>query len=340
LSQLNTGAPVLREEWLTLAIEYLRREVAAKQYTIPYVRVSVGFPLGVRGPKVALKPGVTAHTNPSQCFEPGQTEDGVAQIFISPLIDDSKQVVTHLAHELAHVTANDPSHIANGPYDQTRKQWGLIGRATAPFFPKGGFLDGVFANILVALGPYEDIHAKVVISPTGGKKQATFMKKVFCRCCGDLERRTQTHITFLKQAIAMGAPSCRLCFIGHPNCTGLCKQQPPPPQPGQSSPPPPQDEFDLTPQPPQPSGGGGSGEGEGDESEGEGGDDAEDEGEEGGGNQDKGTGGQGAGSGSGVGEDAPPAQVVMAKGGNPRATVHRKDLCPFGSGCPQCEGDY
>lgn len=332
-----------------MAAEYIRREVKPLGYTIPYVRLSVGFPLGLRGPKAPLQQGQQQKSIASQCFEPGSTEDGIAQIFINPLYDNSEAVLTHLTHELAHVTSQDPSHVIAGPYDQLRKKWGLVGRATAPV--KNQWLDGVFQNVLVAIGPYEDVHAKVIVSPTGGKKQATFMKRVFCRCCGDLERRTKTHIEKLKEAIALGAPSCRKCFVGHPDCTGLCKQPPPPPSGGNQPPPPPQEDFDATPQPPPPASspngsgeqgeqGDGSDEDSGGDEEGEDGDGDDGDGDDESDSSSKQP-GQGIGGGAGTATQAPAAKVVMSKaGGTWNAVVHRKDLCPFGSGCPQCEGDY
>lgn len=374
-----SSTPVLREEWLTYAYDYIKREFQSR-YSIalpPFIRMSVGFPMGVRGPR-PLRPGQQPSQNVSksaQCWPAGATEDGIAQIFISPLISDSNQVLTHMVHEVAHAASKDPAHSRGGVFAQAARAYGLIGSLADP--KPSTELEAIFEGVLVAIGPYEDVHAKVIIQPDSGRKpQTTFMKKVFCRCCGDLSRRTKTHIDKLKEAIAMGAPSCQKCFVGHPDCTGLCKKQlpPPPPPPPGMPPPPPPDDLDITPdqnQPPPPSGsggnGGGSGEsGEGDEGEGEpegdgeGSDDGEGEGEgesggdgDGGdsdgddsggdgGEQESGKGGTGSGGGSGqlAGIAGAAPYVPKPSIGVFQPKVHRKDLCPFGSGCPQCEGDY
>lgn len=82
-----------REAWLQDGIKKLGRELFAKHdIELPEVRVSVGWP-GGRGPKKNVI---------GQCFATKSAGDKVAQIFISPVIENANDVLICLAHELIH----------------------------------------------------------------------------------------------------------------------------------------------------------------------------------------------------------------------------------------------
>ena len=82
-----------REAWLQDGVKKLGRELFAKHdIELPEVRVSVGWP-GGRGPKKNVI---------GQCFATKSAGDKVAQIFISPVIENADDVLICLAHELVH----------------------------------------------------------------------------------------------------------------------------------------------------------------------------------------------------------------------------------------------
>lgn len=82
-----------REQWLEAAVKEISKSIfAPKNIEVPAVRVSVGWP-GGRG----KKQGVVG-----QCFASFSSTDKVAQIFVSPAVDKTLNVLATLTHELVH----------------------------------------------------------------------------------------------------------------------------------------------------------------------------------------------------------------------------------------------
>ena len=82
-----------REQWLEAAVKEISKSIfAPKNIEVPAVRVSVGWP-GGRG----KKQGVVG-----QCFASFSATDNVAQIFVSPAVDKTLNVLATLTHELVH----------------------------------------------------------------------------------------------------------------------------------------------------------------------------------------------------------------------------------------------
>ena len=82
-----------REQWLEAAVKEISKSIfAPKNIEVPAVRVSVGWP-GGRG----KKQGVVG-----QCFASFSATDKVAQIFVSPAVDKTLNVLATLTHELVH----------------------------------------------------------------------------------------------------------------------------------------------------------------------------------------------------------------------------------------------
>ena len=91
-----------RESWLMDAIEKHCVPHFKKwgNYDLPKVRVSVGQPFG-RGGKKAI----------GEHWHPDASEDRVGQIFISPRINDTSEVLATLVHELVHAAiGNEHGH--------------------------------------------------------------------------------------------------------------------------------------------------------------------------------------------------------------------------------------
>lgn len=94
-----------REQWLEAAVKAVAKQIfAPASVEVPDVRVSVGWP-GGRGPKKNVI---------GQCFAATTTTDKVAQIFVSPIIDDAYTTVETIAHELIHAIAVDEEGVSAG----------------------------------------------------------------------------------------------------------------------------------------------------------------------------------------------------------------------------------
>ncbi|WP_336628483.1 MULTISPECIES: hypothetical protein [unclassified Microbacterium] len=177
-----------REEWLIAAVEALRPYFAEQGADLPAVRVSVGF-AGGRGNKNATI---------GQAWAKEAAADGVAQVFISPVLSDAVEVLAVLVHELIHVwDENKSGH--RGAFAKLAKAMGLEGKMTATV--AGDALRDKLALIVLELGDYP--HAALSPSLSGVKKQGTRMLKVECsEGSGYMVRMTK------KWLDEYGAPTC------------------------------------------------------------------------------------------------------------------------------------
>jgi hypothetical protein len=157
----------LREQWLNNAVTSVRGIFHANGYPLPdYIRVSCGFPL-TRARSLYRNVGVH--------FPPSVSDDGTHQIFISPVVDDSVEVLGILMHELSHAVTGS-AH--NYSFKQcVRKVW-LEGNPTAT--KVGAEFRSNFAPILESLGVYP--HAKLNLE-NNSKPQGTRMLKAVCNNC-------------------------------------------------------------------------------------------------------------------------------------------------------------
>lgn len=179
-----------REEWLHDATELLTEHRFARQgYSVPNVRISTGFPAGTR------KSGEGAAIG--QCWHTGAAEDGLCQIFITPLMKHTALVVATLAHELVHAVVGGAAK--HGPvFKRCATAIGLTGKMTATV-PTTEFVDWVARELVPVIGDYP--HAKLTPG-MGLKKQSTRMIKCQCEACGFVARTTRKWID------TVGAPLC------------------------------------------------------------------------------------------------------------------------------------
>jgi hypothetical protein len=92
VKHLIGAASFKRALWLEAVVEALRAKFAAVNYTIPAaVRTSIGWPR--RG---------SSCTTIGECWPVTASSDGHSEIFISPKLTDSTEIVGTLAHELTH----------------------------------------------------------------------------------------------------------------------------------------------------------------------------------------------------------------------------------------------
>jgi hypothetical protein len=165
-----------REEWLEQAIERLRPTFTAADVPLPErVRVSIGWP-GGRAPKRAI----------GQCWSPEAATDGLAQVFVSPVIDDPSRALDVLVHELCHA-ADRCQHGHRAPFPRYARSVGLVGPWTETTAGPG--LAALLAGIVEDLGPFP--HAALRDArTTEPKKQGTRMLKCACPACGYTVRTT------------------------------------------------------------------------------------------------------------------------------------------------------
>src|SRR6266487_3455658 len=140
----------LREWWLFEAAKFLLEMMeAAGEATAP-VRVSCGWPS--RGGM-----GKGKHVI-GQCFAQEVCADGVSQIFISPRISESIEVLGTLLHELIHA-ADRCKHGHKKQFSQPARRLGLVGPPTAT--EVGPELRQVLQTFIDHMGPYP--HAPIVV---------------------------------------------------------------------------------------------------------------------------------------------------------------------------------
>ena len=162
---------VTRETWLEQATQLLNDDVfAGAGLNVPNdVRVSCGFPLGVRAGSKHMAIGV--------CHPRSHSTGGVNEIFINPNQDDSLRVLDVLAHELIHAI-DDCADGHGAKFRSMALGIGLTGKMTATVATPE--LEEKLKAIQVKLGEYP--HSEVMMHK---KKQSARMLKHVCELdCG------------------------------------------------------------------------------------------------------------------------------------------------------------
>ena len=180
-----------RELWLERAVKKLIPLVlkANADADIPAMRVSVGWPGGKTGLRAS-----------GQCWAPEAASDGVAQIFISPVLDDEIRVLSTLLHEMVHaIDRNKSGH--TGAFRKLAVAVGLEGRMTAT--TPNDELVAFLKVVAESLGAYS--HAKLTPSMGKGPSRNTSMQKAYCPTTGYTVRVAN------KWLAMYGAPTCPCC---------------------------------------------------------------------------------------------------------------------------------
>lgn len=170
-----------REEWLQAAVDELRPEFG--NLSLPaLIRTACGFTSAGRRGRVI-----------GECWSSKASADSATEILISPTLDDGREVLAVLIHELIH---------AHGIMGHGKKflsvahRMDLDGPAKSTV-PGAGF-DARYAPILSYLGAYP--HAKLMLG-SQKPKQGTRMLKASCPSCGYTIRLTQKWAD-------LGLPTC------------------------------------------------------------------------------------------------------------------------------------
>jgi hypothetical protein len=187
----------LREQWLNNAVTSVRGIFHANGYPLPdHIRVSCGFP---------SKRARSLYRNVGEHFSPDASEDATHQIFISPVLDDSVEVLGVLVHELSHAVTG--AEHGSSFKQCVRKVW-LEGNPSAT--KVGVNFRTNFAPILDSLGIYP--HAKLNVEGSY-KPQGTRMLKAVCGTCvenaPDGTVKSQYTIRVTKTWADKGLPTCQ-----------------------------------------------------------------------------------------------------------------------------------
>lgn len=186
-----------REEWLEAAAVATHPLFEEAGYKVPAVRVSCGWPSS-RG---------TSSRNQAvgECWDKSASTDKVAQIFISPILDNpmgGDGVLSTLVHEIVHaVVGNDAGHKA--PFIKCGKAVGLEGKPTEMEAGKELLLK--LEPIYKGLGDYP--HGRIKPADAKTPKQTTRLLKCQCPKCEYTARVTQK---WLDEA---GGPICPTCTV-------------------------------------------------------------------------------------------------------------------------------
>jgi hypothetical protein len=149
------------------------------------LHVSIGFP-STR----ALRRRI------GECWPPEASRDGIAHLFVSPLLGDDLPVLATLVHELVHAAVGTRAR-HGAPFRRLAVALGLTGRMTATV--AGPTLEAQLRDLAASLGPFP--HAGLVASAAGRPKQSTRLLKLSCPTCGYT-------IPATARWVAVGLPVC------------------------------------------------------------------------------------------------------------------------------------
>ncbi len=196
----STPAPVVnakyptRENWLNAAVEAMRPFFLGKNYKIPAIRVSCGWP--------SRKALSAAGRALGQAWAPEASADGIGEIFVSPYLSAAVGecgVLSVLVHEVVHQVVGI-EHGHKKPFGECARAVGLQGKLTCT--TAGPDLLVLIGRWSEALGGYP--HASLDSCKGPVKKQTTRMKKCECADCGYTVRLAQKWLD-------IAVPECPVC---------------------------------------------------------------------------------------------------------------------------------
>lgn len=178
-----------REQWLNAAVKIMTPHFKQKDYKVPPVRVSCGWPS-----KAALS---RTKRRIGECWATEASADGFSEIFISPYLDNTDEILGTLVHEVCHaVVGVAEGH--NKVFGKCARAVGLEGKLTST--SSGEELLEIQKGWMKELGKYP--HARLDLTKSPTKKQGTRMIKCECMECGYVARTSQ------KWLDEVGPPHC------------------------------------------------------------------------------------------------------------------------------------
>ena len=178
-----------REEYLSASVEELRPDFVRVGAELPAkIRVSCGWPS--KGALAIKKQRV------GECWSATCSGDETFELFISPALKDSIEVLATLVHEACHAAVGvEAKH--GSAFKKVAKAMGLEGKMTAT--TSGEVLKVRLKELVTKLGEFPHAELKSSNSP---KKQTTRLLKVKCIECECVVRITR------KWLDDVGAPTC------------------------------------------------------------------------------------------------------------------------------------
>jgi len=195
----NTNNTLDREAWLTEASHLIYDDIIAPFAPRPIdrpFRVSVGFPAGSRGGKTI-----------ASCWASAASADGTNEIFVTPALDNSRDILAAVVHELIHYS-DDCISGHRGHFARVARAVGLDGKLTATY--PNDALAAQLDSYIALLG--EIPHAALDAGKSGKGKQTTRMIKVECDACDFVFRATRKNIELMPDNAC-----CPACAIGSLN---------------------------------------------------------------------------------------------------------------------------
>lgn len=164
----------LREQWLEQASAFLIEHMVSCGLSAVQIRVSCGWPSsgGMGTTKVVI----------GQCFPPTLCQDGIPQIYISPRLSDSVEVLATLLHELVHASVGCQfGH--RKQFSQAARKVGLDGPPTATVASET--LRPALQDFVAQVGPYP--HAAII--PKAKEKKGSRLRLYECACSPPIKVR-------------------------------------------------------------------------------------------------------------------------------------------------------
>ena len=173
-----------REAWLLAAVDLLRPIFLAKNHVIPtHVMVSCGF----------ASSGTRSH-HIGQCWPRHSSSNEQNQIFISPALHDSVEVLDTLVHELVHAV-DDCSHKHGKEFKKMALSLGLKGPMRSA--SAGPELKERLGQLVQRLGPYPHGRLLVIHERTVNRARA----RAKCPECG-------FEVPMYRKFLSYGPPIC------------------------------------------------------------------------------------------------------------------------------------
>ena len=198
---MKTNTKTLRENWLSNLAAAMAPVIEDRAgITLPPYRVTCGFPSsgGMIGKKSRTR---------GQCWSASSSDDGHAEIFISPVENDTNDIAAILAHEMIHAALPEAGH--KRPFQIAAGKIGHVKPFTSSS-PTPEFLAWAVPMIMKA-GAYPHAKLNAIHSVGAKKKQGTRLLKAECledfdggEKCGYTVRVTN------KWLEGVGAPHCPL----------------------------------------------------------------------------------------------------------------------------------
>lgn len=186
---MNLNTHATRESWLTAAYVGLQPLFTSLDHPIKSpVRIAMGFPssgaLSMKRPRIG------------ECWSVETSTSGHVEIMVSPLIDDTLEIIATVAHELGHAVLG-PKVGHKKPFANLMVALGLEGKAAST--RPGALFKQRVEPLLEQLGPFP--HARL-IPLSRDKKEKVKIFKCSCSECGYTARVIRR---WLEEA---GAPLC------------------------------------------------------------------------------------------------------------------------------------